>query len=377
MTQNKSAPAQSASSRKSVKPRALEPRVLFDAAAVETAVAVAAEASPDAPAVDAAALFAAPATGRHEAYFVDTAVPNYQALLSQVPPGAEIFLINRDQPGLAQINAALAASGTTFDAIHLVSHGADGAIRIGNEVLTNANLSAHASELATLGSHLTSDGDLLLYGCDVASSGDGAWFMANLATLTGADVAASTDATGGPTGDADLEATAGTGQVTSNPWAAVNLLDAPLALDGVYAGREEGDAGTPADQIGYAVDGSGEWIVGGGNGNGEVQAWKISGTTRTEQRLTASGAGLTFGQGVAIDGNTLVVGEPGRGTRGWIYIYQLNSGGSTWSLVKSVDMSTISGIGGAAIGPWGDGSYGSTQWLAIGSNRRHEQRYLQ
>lgn len=365
MTQNKSASTQSAASRSFLKPRALEPRVLFDAAAVETAVAVAAEAAPDAPAVDAAALFAAPATGRHEAYFVDTAVPNYQALLSQVPAGAEIFLINRDQPGLAQINAALAASGTTFDAIHLVSHGADGAIRLGNEVLTNSNLAAHTDALATLGSHLTSDGDLLLYGCDVASSGEGAWFLANLATLTGADVAASTDATGGPTGDADLEATAGTGPVTTDPWAAVSLLSAPLQLDGVYAGSEAGDASQP-DQLGGAVDGSGEWIVGGGSG--EVQAWKISGITRSEQRLTASGTGATFGQGVAIDGNTLVVGEPGRGTRGWIYIYQLNSAGDSWGLVRSVDMSTIPGIGGSAIGPWGDPSFGSSQWLAISGN---------
>lgn len=365
MTQSKNASSTSVSSRKSVKPRALEPRVLFDAAAVETVATVSADVSPEASPIDASILFTAPAgDARREAYFVDTAVSGYEGLLAQVPAGAEIFLIDRDSSGLDQINAALAASGKTFDAIHVVSHGAAGALRIGSDVLTNDNLAANADDLALLGSHLTADGDLLLYGCDIAGSGDGAYFLASLATLTGADVAASTDATGGA-GDGELEAVAGTGAVTADVWSAVGVLGAPLQLDGAYGGREEGDAAA-ADQLGYAVDGSGEWIVAGGNGNGEVQVWQINGTTRTESKLTAAGAGTSFGRGVAMDGTTLVVGEPGRGTRGYLYVYQL-TGGTTWSLVKSIDMSTVTDINGT-IGPWTDANFGSTQWLAISGN---------
>lgn len=358
-----------ASALSSTRARVLEPRVLFDAAAVETVAVVSADLAEEAsPLTDAAQLFAVPPTPqRNEAYFIDSAVAGYENLLAQVPAGAEVFLIDRDSSGLEQINTALAASGKTFDAIHIVSHGAAGALRIGSDVLTNDTLAANSDDLALLGSHLTSEGDLLLYGCDIAGSGDGAYFLANLATLTGADVAASTNATGGA-GDGELEALAGTGTLTADVWSAVGLLDAPLALDGVFGGREDGDAGTPADQLGYAVDGSGEWIVAGGNGNGEVQAWKINGTTRDQQPITAPGALVTFGAGVAMDGNTLVVGEPGRGTRGWIYVYQLDASGSSWGLVRSIDISTVPGIGTASIGPWTDPNYGSTQWLAVSGN---------
>ena len=50
-------------------------------------------------------------------------------------------------------------------------------------------------EVVPLGGALTDQGDLLLYGCDVAG-GNGAAFVAALATATEADVAASTDRTG-------------------------------------------------------------------------------------------------------------------------------------------------------------------------------------
>jgi hypothetical protein len=76
-------------------PRALEPRVLLDAAAIETAAAVAAGADAGAEAVapvDTSALFDAPAvTGRREAYVVDTSVQGYESLLSQVPEGQSCF----------------------------------------------------------------------------------------------------------------------------------------------------------------------------------------------------------------------------------------------------------------------------------------------
>ena len=57
-------------------------------------------------------------------------------------------------------------------------------------------MAARRTELAALGGTLTEAGDLLLYGCNVAS-GSGEAFLAAVAEATGADVAASTDRTGG------------------------------------------------------------------------------------------------------------------------------------------------------------------------------------
>ncbi len=61
------------------------------------------------------------------------------------------------------------------------------------------------------------NGDLLLYRCDVAAGGAGHAFIDDLATATGADVAASTDLTGGASlgGDWVLEAKSGVVEATA------------------------------------------------------------------------------------------------------------------------------------------------------------------
>lgn len=71
-------------------------------------------------------------------------------------------------------------------------------MNLGTHVLTSASLqtSGDQQKLATLGSALTQHGDLMLYGCDVGGGGKGDALLASLSKVTGADVAASVDATG-------------------------------------------------------------------------------------------------------------------------------------------------------------------------------------
>jgi len=344
--------------RKSQRARMLEPRVLLDAAAVETLVDVATDAaSESAPMVDTTALFDVPGvTGKREAYVIDSSVQGYENLLMHVPAGSELFLIDGSKPGLEQLNQALSAAGGNFDVIHVISHGTGGTLKLGSDTLNNANLSSFESALQTLGGQLSAEGDVLLYGCDMAGTADGATFLNRLASLTGADIAASTDATGGPNGDSDLEAAVGT--VTSDPWSATSLLQVPLALDGVYAGAEDGDA---ADQFGWALDGSGEWVVAGGNG--ELQVWRVTGSQRTEQKIIAPGGSTTtFGQAVSIDGNMFVVADANAGTSGKVYIYSLNTATLQWGLLQTLDLN-------AALG-WTTrpGNWWGNQWLAISAN---------
>lgn len=359
-------PSTSVPFRKRQQARVLEPRVMFDAAAVETLATVTADATPEpVPAVDTSVLFDAPAvTGLREAYVIDTSVQGYEALLAQVPAGAELFLIDASKPGLEQLNTALASAGGSFDAIHVISHGTGGSLKLGSDIISNATLDSYATALQTLGDHLTAEGDLLLYGCDIAGTADGATFLAELSTLTGADVAASTDATAGPNGDVDLEALAGTGSLETNPWAPVSVLDAPLALDGIYAGLQEGDAGQ-ADQLGWALDGSGEWVVAAGNGTGEVQVWRVVGNTQIEQKIVLPDA-TTAPLAVSMDGNTFVVGNPSAGTAGRIYVYRLNTSTLQWAWAQTLDVAALTGVtADSRIGAAGIGNYSSNQWLAV------------
>ncbi|TNC93559.1 MAG: autotransporter adhesin [Stygiobacter sp.] len=200
---------------------ALEPRFMFDGAAV----ADAAQAAADSDAVDVHALLAAvPAAvsvreadpalngGRKEVVFVDTAVADYKVLEAGIRQGVEIVEIGGGADGLAQM-AAWAETHSGYDAIHVLGHGDDGTIILGAGRITTASLADAAikAELAILGQALTADGDLLVYGCSVAGGDNGASFLAKLAAVTGADVAASDDPTGavGKGGDWDLESRSG------------------------------------------------------------------------------------------------------------------------------------------------------------------------
>jgi hypothetical protein len=125
------------------------------------------------------------------------------------------------------------------------------------------------------------------------------------------------------------------------------------------------------DRLGYAVDASGEWVVAGGNGNGEVQIWRVIGEQRIEQKISLpTGATASFGQAVSIEGNTFVVGDPNAGTSGKVFVYQLNTTTMQWGLVQSLDINAItspSSWGASRIGGWIDAN-GGNQWLAVSGN---------
>ncbi|CAN7671723.1 DUF4347 domain-containing protein [Rhizobium sp. LjRoot30] len=132
--------------------------------------------------------------GRLEVVFISGRVSDAAALAEQARPGVAVVILDAAADGLAAM-AAWARSNDGFDAIHLISHGAAGHLELGTLVLDLDGLAQRQADLAVLRAALDEDGDLLLYGCDVAS-GEGAAFVAELAVQTGADVAASTDLTG-------------------------------------------------------------------------------------------------------------------------------------------------------------------------------------
>jgi len=108
--------------------------------------------------------------------------------------------------GVEQISQMLAAYQGVA-AVHILSHGAAGSVRLGNASLNSARLGSVADRLRAWGQSLMPEGDILLYGCNVAQGEAGFEFVRNLGELTGADVAASTGLTGAAAlgGDWELE----------------------------------------------------------------------------------------------------------------------------------------------------------------------------
>ena len=104
-------------------------------------------------------------------------------------------MVDESRDGIEQISEVLQGH-SDLGAIHLVSHGAAGKVSLGNTWLSDLNIDAYAGKIAGWNSSLRDGADLLIYGCDLAGDEVGQAFTESLAALTGADVAASIDATG-------------------------------------------------------------------------------------------------------------------------------------------------------------------------------------
>lgn len=142
--------------------------------------------------------------------FIDSRVPDHETLLASFDSSTEIIFIDPELDGLNQIADAL-SERSDYSSIRIFSHGSPGTLLLGSTGLNAGNLETYRDELSAIGSALHRDGDLLLYGCNVGAGEDGAAFIDMLATMTGADVAASDDPTGGSaaSGDWDLEVASG------------------------------------------------------------------------------------------------------------------------------------------------------------------------
>jgi len=148
-------------------------------------------------------------TQRTEVTFIESDVGDLPTLLQGLQ-GDEVHVLDAGQDGLAQI-AGILAGRSGLDAVHIITHGAAGALDLGALSLGAGDLGAHQAELAAIGASLTPDGDILLYGCDIGAGTAGRAFIDNLAVRTGADVAASANLTGAEAlgGDWRLEVASG------------------------------------------------------------------------------------------------------------------------------------------------------------------------
>ncbi len=81
-----------------------------------------------------------------------------------------------DSNGIEQINDVL-SDYDDVDALHIISHGDDGAVKLGNTWLNTTSLEQYSDSLTAWGSSLQQDADILIYGCNLAESEQGEWFI--------------------------------------------------------------------------------------------------------------------------------------------------------------------------------------------------------
>ncbi len=133
-------------------------------------------------------------TTDRELVIINSSVQDMDQIIGSLGANQDVLVLESGRDAMAQINEYLDASGTEYSAIHIVSHGNAGYIALAGERYNTANFEADA--WAAVGEHLSDGGDIMIYGCNLAENEAGRDFVALIADATGADVAASTDATG-------------------------------------------------------------------------------------------------------------------------------------------------------------------------------------
>ena len=125
--------------------------------------------------------------------------------------GETVLVLDPSRQGLNDLARTLQQQGRHYDEIQIFGHGADDSFRVGRNVVSSRTLWHYGGAFETIGSAIRPGGDLLLYGCNLAEGPKGKQLIERLATITGADVAASTDLTyaDGQSSDWDLEWSAG------------------------------------------------------------------------------------------------------------------------------------------------------------------------
>lgn len=185
----------------------LEPRMML---AADAGAVVADSAAGETPAMIGEAASLQNAQNSSTLVFVDPSVDNFSQLTQGMDSSAEIIILNSQQDGIDQISQAL-ASRSNVQSVHVIAHGTEGSVQLGSETVNERALVDAQSQIRGWRSSMTADADILLYSCDTGKGQTGQNFIARLASLSGADVAASTDLTGGSTtaGDWDLEVQVG------------------------------------------------------------------------------------------------------------------------------------------------------------------------
>ncbi|QIZ69746.1 Ig-like domain-containing protein [Oxynema aestuarii] len=126
--------------------------------------------------------------------FIDPSIDDYSVLTATCAANIQVIILNSSKSVVSQIDEALKGENY-LEAIHLVTHGKPGELRLGNHALNREQLDRYSS-LFKQWKERHPALSILLYGCNVAAGERGARFVERLHEITEAAIAASTRAVG-------------------------------------------------------------------------------------------------------------------------------------------------------------------------------------
>ncbi len=323
----------------------------------------------------------ADARERFDVAFVDGSLDNLDDLLAQLRSSyevaggqLEIVLLDHDSSGIHQVTSYLETSGHEFSSIHLVTHGTDGGLQLGTDLLTTANLDDFSDQFAQWQLNLTDDADLLLYGCQVASTTDGQQFTQELSQLLSVDIAASEDWTGSTQRGGDWQLEYKLGQLeTASLSAHASDQDQWDGLLAIYTVTNTGNTGAGslaqaitdannnagADSIVFNISGTGVHTI-----NLTSLLPTITGQVTINATTESDFAGTPLivvnGGGTLSDGFLFGSGSSGSSIRGFV-IQGFSNG------ISTSDTSNLT-IAGNYIGTSSTGNAAATQTVSNGLN---------
>ena len=191
-----------------------------------------------------------------ELVVINSSVKDAQKIIDSLGENTDVLILENGKDGLDQINDYLDEnSDVKYSALHIVSHGNAGYFTLCGEVIDGEAVANDPASWASIGEHLTEDSDIMLYACNLAGNEEGQLLVSQIASLTNADVAASTDTTG-VRGNWDLEYSIG---AVNNEF--ISPADYNYGLKTYQV----------AQDYGVALDAEGRWL------NANMQSIQVNG----------------------------------------------------------------------------------------------------
>ncbi|WP_457767691.1 NPCBM/NEW2 domain-containing protein [Cyanobium sp. ULC084] len=222
--------------------------------------------------------------------FIDSRVNEPQVLLSELQADLK-FILDPHKDGMHQISE-IVSRYQGLARVDIITHGGMGELLLGGGSINAGNLAAHSPLFSEWKSHLADDADILIYGCNVASGDAGKAFINELSSLTGADVAASTNLTGSSSKGGDWILEYSTGPIDQANQVSDSLLDSyDWTLEPDYLSDL-----TPT----AAVNGWGPYErdrSNGENGSADGRTLTLNGTTYAKGLGVHASSSLTYALG--------------------------------------------------------------------------------
>lgn len=126
--------------------------------------------------------------------FIDEKIKNYEQLIQYIKPNTIIETIPSNVNGIEYITNTL-YSYSNISSLHILSHGISSKLFLGNTTIDPENVNDY-SHLFSQWNNSFINGEILLYGCDLAKGNYGRQFINTISEITNMTVSASTNKVG-------------------------------------------------------------------------------------------------------------------------------------------------------------------------------------